>query len=161
MLGLLDTTYLITYAISMFFAGFIAERCNLRYFLTISMIVVGILNFLLGIIRYYEIHSLYYFLIMQFLSGVINTCGWPAVVAMMGNWFGSAKSGTIFGIWNAHTSLGNIVGSAVAGAFVDHDWALSFIVPGFMIIFSGIIIFIFLVPRNINDITDSINVSYN
>ena len=145
LLGLIDTTFLTSYACSMFFLGFVAERCNLRYFLTISMIVVGFLNCLLGITYYYNIHSLYYFMIVQALNGVVNTCGWPAVVAVVGNWFGSAKSGTIFGIWNAHTSFGNIAGAAVAGAFVDHHWGLSFIVPGLIIVFVGIIMFIFLV----------------
>ncbi len=29
----------------------------------------------------------------------------------MGNWYGKGKRGAVMGIWNAHTSLGNILGS--------------------------------------------------
>ena len=37
-LGMLDTTYLFSYAFFMFFSGFVAERMNLRYFLSLGMI---------------------------------------------------------------------------------------------------------------------------
>ena len=33
----------------------------------------------------------------------------------MANWFGKGKKGLIFGIWNAHTSIGNILGGILAG----------------------------------------------
>ena len=50
------------------------------------------------------------------------------------------------GLWNSHTSCGNILGALIAGAFVDSDWALSFIVPGAIIALMGLITFLFLVP---------------
>jgi sugar phosphate permease len=30
----------------------------------------------------------------------------------MSNWFGKKKRGLIFGLWNSHTSIGNILGKA-------------------------------------------------
>ena len=56
------------------------------------------------------------------------------------------RRGLVMGVWNAHTSLGNIFGGFIGGAFVDYDWALTFIVPAAMIAFVGIIVFIFLFP---------------
>lgn len=50
------------------------------------------------------------------------------------------------GLWNTHTSVGNIAGSAIAAAFVQESWGLSFIVPGVIIGGLGIIVFFFLVP---------------
>ena len=50
------------------------------------------------------------------------------------------------GIWNTHTSVGNIVGTAIAAAFVDHNWGLSFVVPGCLIAIVGILVYLFLVP---------------
>ena len=55
------------------------------------------------------------------------------MVTVVANWFGRSKKGLIFGIWNAHTSVGNILGSLIAGFFVEKDWALSFVVPGAII----------------------------
>lgn len=31
----------------------------------------------------------------------------------MGNWFGKKNRGLFLGIWNAHTSVGNILGTAI------------------------------------------------
>jgi len=63
----------------------------------------------------------------------------------MVNWF--ARRGLVMGLWNSHTSVGNILGSLVAGAFVERDWALSFIIPGLIIIIMALPVLLFLVPR--------------
>lgn len=57
MLGFLDSCYLFSYAFFMFFSGFLAERCNLRYFLSLGMILSGIATYLFGIAFYENIHS--------------------------------------------------------------------------------------------------------
>ena len=78
---------------------------------------------------------------MQVACGIFQATGWPGVVTVVANWFGRSKKGLIFGIWNAHTSVGNILGSLIAGFFVEGDWALSFIVPGAIIGAVGVIYF--------------------
>lgn len=49
------------------------------------------------------------------------------------------------GVWNSHTSVGNILGSLIAGVYVSSDWGMSFIVPGLIIASTGILCFFFLV----------------
>lgn len=49
------------------------------------------------------------------------------------------------GIWNSHTSVGNILGSLIAGVWVNQQWGLSFIVPGVITAAMGIITFLFLI----------------
>lgn len=147
LLGLLDSAFLFSYAIFMFFSGYVAERCHLRYFLSIGMLLSGIFAYLFGIAYYYEIHSLYFFLAIQIVSGIVQTSGWPAVVTCMGQWFDDSKNRDIvFGLWNSHTSVGNILGAAIAGWFVTVNWGLSFIICGSIIGFIGFLIFLFLVP---------------
>ena len=65
----------------------------------------------------------------------------------MANWFGKSKKGLIFGIWNSHTSLGNILGSIIAGLYVEENWGLSFMVPGMIIGAAGFFLWLFLVPE--------------
>ncbi|RWS25679.1 sugar phosphate exchanger 2-like isoform X2 [Leptotrombidium deliense] len=146
-LGFMDSCFLFSYAIFMFVSGFIAERCHLRYFLALGMIGSGIFTYLFGIAYYYDIHSIYYFAFVQIVCGAFQTTGWPAVVAAVGHWFGPHSSrGLIFGIWNSHTSFGNILGAWVSGIFVDENWGLSFIVPGIIVAVAGFLLFLFLVP---------------
>lgn len=146
MLGIMDSSYLFSYAFFMFFSGFVAERMCIRYFLSLGMLMSGFLTYLLGTAFYYDIHSFWFFFVIQVLSGLFQSTGWPAVVVAVARWFGPSSRGTIFGLWNAHTNLGNIVGAVVAGYFVEYNWGLSFIVPGAIISLVGFVIFLFLVP---------------
>lgn len=66
-------------------------------------------------------------------------------MSVVGRWFGKSKRGLIFGIWNSHTSIGNILGTLIAAHYVETDWSLSFIVPGFIMGVCGFIMFLFLI----------------
>ena len=48
-------------------------------------------------------------------------------------------------MWNAHTSVGNILGSAVAAACLSWGWGWAFLIPGAALAFTGVIIWLFLV----------------
>jgi sugar phosphate permease len=48
------------------------------------------------------------------------------------------------GIWNAHTSVGNISGSLIAAAMLKYGWSWSFAVPGIMIVLVGLSVFLLL-----------------
>ena len=50
------------------------------------------------------------------------------------------------GLWNSHTSVGNILGAVIPGLWADGPWGWSFIVPGIIIASLGVIVFFFLVP---------------
>ncbi|XP_034477043.1 glucose-6-phosphate exchanger SLC37A2 isoform X2 [Drosophila innubila] len=145
--GMLDSAFLFSYAIAMFASGFIAERVSLRYFLSMGMIMTGVFTYLFGLARTSNIHSLSYFIIVQIFAGIFQTTGWPGVVTLVGRWFGKKKRGLIFGIWNSHTSIGNILGTLIAAHYVEKDWALSFVVPGIIIGAVGFLLFLFLVDQ--------------
>lgn len=49
------------------------------------------------------------------------------------------------GVWNSHTSVGNILGSLIAGVWVNGQWGLSFVVPGIITAAMGVITFLFLI----------------
>ncbi|XP_076017490.1 glucose-6-phosphate exchanger SLC37A2 [Genypterus blacodes] len=150
--GVLDNSFLVAYAIGMFFSGIFGERLPLRYYLSIGMLLSGLFTVLFGLGYYWNIHSLWYYAFIQVMNGLVQTTGWPSVVTCVGNWFGKGKRGFIMGIWNSHTSVGNILGSLIAGVFVSSAWGMSFIVPGLIIASTGILCFFFLVekPEDVN-----------
>jgi OPA family glycerol-3-phosphate transporter-like MFS transporter 1/2 len=118
LLGEIDVAFLAVYSLGMFFAGHLGDRMDLRIVLTIGMIGTAIFTALFGAGYWLNIHSFYYFLVFQMISGLFQSSGWPSVVAVVGNWFGKSKRGLIMGIWNAHTSIGNISGSLLAAALL-------------------------------------------
>lgn len=144
LLGEIDLAFLGVYAIGMFFAGHLGDRVDLRILLTIGMIGTGLFTAAFGAGYWFNIHNFYYFLGMQMMAGLFQSSGWPSVVAVVGNWFGKSKRGLILGIWNAHTSVGNISGSLIAAAMLKYGWCWSFAVPGIMIALVGLTVFLFL-----------------
>lgn len=88
-----------------------------------------------------------FFRVTMVAAGVFQSTGWPSVVAIMANWFGKGKRGLVMGVWNAHTSLGNILGTVIAAACLQYGWGYAFIVPGLLICVMGLIVFGFLVVQ--------------
>ncbi|TKW40770.1 hypothetical protein SEVIR_1G267800v4 [Setaria viridis] len=159
LLGDVDLAFLAIYAIGMFFVGHIGDRVDLRNLLTIGMIGTGLFTAAFGAGYWLNIHNFYYFLGIQLIAGLFQSTGWPSVVAVVGNWFGKKKRGLIMGIWNAHTSVGNISGSLIAAALLKFGWGWSFVVPGVMIALVGLIVFLFLPsgPEAIGSEDDHLN----
>uniref|UniRef100_UPI00358E38CF glucose-6-phosphate exchanger SLC37A2 isoform X2 n=1 Tax=Myxine glutinosa TaxID=7769 RepID=UPI00358E38CF len=152
LLGALDYSFLGTYAIGMYFSGVIGERLPLRCYLAVGMLASGFFTALFGLGYFWNIHSLGFYIFVQLANGLVQTTGWPSVVACIGNWFGKGKRGLIMGVWNSHTSVGNILGSLVAGVWVTKAWGWSFVVPGIIIAVMGIFCWLFLIedPRDVD-----------
>ncbi|ERN01111.1 hypothetical protein AMTR_s00002p00199340 [Amborella trichopoda] len=143
-LGEIDVAFLSFYSLGMYVAGHLGDRLDLRLFLTIGMMGSGIFVGLFGMGYFWNIHSFVFYLLMQINAGLFQATGWPSVVAVIGNWFGKRKRGLIMGIWNAHTSVGNISGSLLAASVLQHGWGWSFILPGALIFCGGIMVYLFL-----------------
>lgn len=151
LLGKLDLAFLSAYSIGMYFAGHVGDRIDLRLFLVFGMMGSGIFTILFGLGYWLNLHVLWFFISVQIVCGLFQSIGWPCVVAIVGNWFGKAKRGLIMGIWNSHTSVGNIIGSIIASGILELGWGWSFVVPGTLVIFVGILVFLLLVvsPKDI------------
>ncbi|KAH7549674.1 hypothetical protein ACOSQ2_025694 [Xanthoceras sorbifolium] len=143
-LGEIDVAFLACYSLGMYVAGHLGDTLDLRLFLTTGMIGSGIFVGLFGMGYFLDIHVFGFYLVMQMLAGLFQATGWPSVVAVIGNWFGKRKRGLIMGVWNAHTSVGNISGSLIAAGVLDYGWGWSFIAPGLLIVMGGILVYLFL-----------------
>lgn len=144
-LGEVDLAFLAVYSMGMYFAGHLGDRLDLRMFLTFGMIGSGACVALFGLGYWWNIHHFSYYLVVQMMGGLFQATGWPSVVAVVGNWFGKSKRGLIMGIWNAHTSVGNICGSLIAASVLQYGWGWSFVLPGVLVAFIGVTVFMFLV----------------
>lgn len=143
-LGEIDIAFLGCYSLGMYVAGHLGDTLDLRLFLTTGMIGSGLFVGLFGTGYFFNVHVFGFYLIMQMVAGLFQATGWPSVVAVIGNWFGKRKRGLIMGVWNAHTSVGNISGSLLAASVLDYGWGWSFILPGAFIAMGGILVYLFL-----------------
>ncbi|XP_037646083.1 glucose-6-phosphate exchanger SLC37A1 isoform X3 [Sebastes umbrosus] len=147
LLGAMDYSFLCAYAVGMYLSGIIGERLPIRLYLTFGMLASGLFTCLFGLGYVYNIHNLGFYIFVQVANGLVQTTGWPSVVTCIGNWFGKGRRGLIMGLWNSHTSVGNILGSLIAGYYVSSNWGMSFIVPGIIIAVMGIVCFFFLIEH--------------
>ncbi|KAG9331089.1 hypothetical protein JZ751_020287 [Albula glossodonta] len=163
LLGAMDYSFLCAYAVGMYLSGIIGERLPIRLYLTVGMVTSGLFTCLFGLGYVYNIHSLGFYIFVQVANGLVQTTGWPSVVTCIGNWFGKGRRGLIMGLWNSHTSVGNILGSLIAGYWVSSNWGLSFIVPGLIIAAMGVVCFLFLIehPNDLKSISSQSAVNGN
>ena len=145
LLGVLDYSFLLTYAVAMFFSGAICDRTNLRCFLAVGTLASGGFMILLGLAYFLQVHTIVYFILVQIGNGVFQSVGHTGVFSANNHWFGKSGRGLILGIWNIHTPLGNILGSVIPGLWVGGDWGWSFLVPAFIMLIVAVLIFLFLV----------------
>nr|XP_020462267.1 glucose-6-phosphate exchanger SLC37A1-like [Monopterus albus] len=145
LLGAMDYSFLCAYAVGMYLSGIIGERLPIRLYLTVGMLTSGLFTCLFGLGYVYNIHSLGFYVCVQVrcTNRLINCFCQKS----HGNWFGKGRRGLIMGLWNSHTSVGNILGSLIAGYWVSSNWGLSFIVPGLIIAAMGVVCFLFLIEH--------------
>ncbi|KAH7306234.1 hypothetical protein KP509_22G002800 [Ceratopteris richardii] len=146
-LGELDVAFLATYAAGMYYAGTLADRLDVRKFLTFGMVSSGACVCLFGFGYFWNIHSFWYYFTVQVITGLLSSIGWPVVVAIVANWFEKTNRGLIMGVWNAHASIGNIVGSVVAAAVLRFGWGWSFLLPGISLMLCALVVYCFLVAH--------------
>ncbi|KAJ8379157.1 hypothetical protein AAFF_G00230690 [Aldrovandia affinis] len=163
LLGAMDYSFLCAYAVGMYLSGIIGERLPIRLYLTVGMVTSGLFTCMFGLGYIYNIHSLGFYIFVQVANGLVQTTGWPSVVSCIGNWFGKGRRGLIMGLWNSHTSVGNILGSLIAGYWVSTNWGLSFIVPGLIIAAMGVVCFLFLIehPNDLKSVSSQSTVNGN
>ncbi|NWI00907.1 G6PT2 protein, partial [Tichodroma muraria] len=152
LLGALDYSFLCAYAVGMYLSGLIGERLPIRYYLTGGMLASGLFTAMFGLGYFYNVHNLWFYIMAQIANGLVQTTGWPSVVTCIGNWFGKGRRGLIMGVWNSHTSVGNILGSLIAAYWVSTCWGLSFVVPGLVVAVMGVVCFLFLIehPKDVS-----------
>ena len=109
-------------------SGSVADRVDLRVFLTVGMLGSGLFTVMFGLAYRARVLSIWYFFCVQALTGLFHTTGWPGVLTVVANWFQNDRKGFTIGAWYSHASVGNILGAIIAGIFADDNWGLSFIV---------------------------------
>ncbi|KAJ0965975.1 hypothetical protein J5N97_027113 [Dioscorea zingiberensis] len=117
-LGELDLAFLSAYSAGMYLAGHAADRLDLRRFLAIGMLLSGLSCIAFGLGFFWDVHHLLFFIAVQIAGGLVQSIGWPCVVSVVGNWFG-VTPGADHGVWNSHTSFGNILGSVMASSVLE------------------------------------------
>ncbi|XP_075862772.1 sugar phosphate exchanger 3 isoform X2 [Microcebus murinus] len=141
-LGTLDTIFLFSYAVGLFISGIIGDRLNLRWVLSFGMCSSALVVFVFGTVtEWLHFYNKWLYCCLWIVNGLLQSTGWPCVVAVMGNWFGKAGRGVVFGLWSACASVGNILGACLASSVLQYGYEYAFLVTASVQFAGGIIIF--------------------
>ncbi|XP_044296977.1 sugar phosphate exchanger 3 isoform X2 [Varanus komodoensis] len=151
-LGTLDTIFLFSYAVGLFVSGIIADRLNMRWVLSFGMCSSALVVFVFGTLtEWLHFYNVWFYSFLWIVNGLLQSTGWPCVVAVMGNWFGKAGRGFVFGLWSACASVGNILGAFLASSVLQYGYEYAFLVTASVQFAGGVIVFFGLVisPKEI------------
>ena len=152
MLGLLDTLFLFCYSAGLYGSGWLADRHDLRVVSSIGLALSAALTALFGLGGLVGLRSLWYFALLWALNGLAQSTGWPANVAIMGNWFEGEGRGAVFGVWTANASFGNILGTGFILLLLhlvgdEEGWKLSLLFAGGLMLCQAVLVACFLRPH--------------
>uniref|UniRef100_A0A8C6Y8X1 Sugar phosphate exchanger 3 n=1 Tax=Naja naja TaxID=35670 RepID=A0A8C6Y8X1_NAJNA len=151
-LGTLDTIFLFSYAVGLFVSGIIGDRLNMRWVLAFGMCSSALVVFVFGTVtEWLHFYNKWFYCCLWIVNGLLQSTGWPCVVAVMGNWFGKAGRGFVFGLWSACASVGNILGAFLASSVLQYGYEYAFLVTASVQFAGGVIVFFGLVisPKEI------------
>lgn len=115
-LGIIGSALFFAYAFGRFTNGFLADRSNIKRFMSTGLLASSIINLILGF------NSLYFvFVVLWGLNGWFQSMGAATSIVGLSRWFGNSERGTYYGIWSTSHSSGNaityLLTSVIVGLF--------------------------------------------
>ncbi len=139
-LGVIGSALFITYAVGKLVNGFLADRSNIRRFLSIGLLISAIINLVLGLTTSFVV-----FLILWALNGWAQSMGAAPCVVSLSRWFGNKERGSFYGFWSSSHNIGEaltfIATSAIVASF---GWQWGFRGAGLIGLLGFAIIAIFM-----------------
>jgi phosphoglycerate transporter family protein len=135
-LGILGTVFYITYGLSKFGSGIISDRSNPRYFMSIGLILTGILSILFGMSS-----TILWFIVFWALNGWFQGFGWPPITKQLTHWYSKKERGRWWSICAISHNVGGAAIAILAGYFASLlGWRYAMYAPGVISIIAGLFI---------------------
>lgn len=142
-MGIIGSILLYTYAVGKFVNGFLADRANIRRFMSTALLLSAIVNLLFGFSNYFIM-----FAILWGFNGWFQSIGSAPSVVSICQWFSNKERGTRYGIWAGAHNIGEGL-TFVGTAFLisTFGWRWGFWGPGIACLFIATGMFFTLADR--------------
>ena len=110
-LGIVVTTFQLTYAVGQLAAGALGDRIGARRLLLAGMTATALLSFASGFVT-----SVTALGIIWAANGLAQATGWPAVVKTMTRWFPRENRGRVMGFWTTSYQAGDAIATWITAA---------------------------------------------
>lgn len=127
-IGLINSAFAISYGLSKFVLGTLADKSNVKKFLMLGLLASATVNIGLAFST-----QVWMFVILMIFNGIFQSMGAPACHIVIGKWFKKDQRGLVMSTWNtSHNIGGGLVGPLSAMAlftFGANNYKSLFLVP--------------------------------
>lgn len=125
-MGIIGAVLLYVYAFGKLINGFIADRANIRRFMSWALVCSAVVNLLFGATEWFIV-----FVVLWALNGWFQSIGSAPSVVSLCQWFSHRERGTRYGIWAGAHNIGEGLTFIGTALIVDHfGWRWGFWGPG-------------------------------
>ncbi len=129
-LGFLGTVMSLTYGVSKFTSGVLADRSNPRLFMSIGLFITGLMNICFGLSSTLTLFALFWG-----LNGWFQGWGWPPCARLLTHWYSQKERGTWWGGWNTSHNVGGFIIAFLAAYCAQiWGWRAAMYAPGIICI---------------------------
>ncbi|MGI9271846.1 MAG: MFS transporter [Woeseiaceae bacterium] len=141
-MGIIGAVLLYVYAFGKLTNGFLADRANIRRFMSWALAASAVANLLFGFTGWF-----WAFAILWALNGWFQSIGSAPSVVSLCQWFSQRERGTRYGLWAGAHNIGEGLTFIGTALIVEHyGWRWGFWGPGIVCLFIAVILF-----RNLAD----------
>lgn len=100
-LGIIGSCLFFVYAVGKLTNGFMADRSNVKRFMSTGLLCSAVINLLLGFTS-----SFYAFVFLWGMNGWFQSMGAASGVVSLSRWYDAKERGTYYGFWSASHNIG-------------------------------------------------------
>jgi len=139
-LGVIDTLYLVSYALGQFASGYLGDRVGAR-----RLIGYGLITSAAACAAFGASRMALSFAALFFVNGFAQATGWPGTTRAMAEWTTPKNRGTVMAFWCTCYQVGSIVATDFAAYLLHRSgWRSAFYGPAVWMLLVALAIFAFL-----------------
>jgi OPA family sugar phosphate sensor protein UhpC-like MFS transporter len=142
--GIIDSVWLVSYAIGKTVNGFLADRASVKRFFAGAMLISALANLAFGASTSFAV-----FVVLWAVNGWVLSAGVPLSGVVMARWFAPRELGTRYSIWSMAHPLGEgltfLCTARLVGAF--GSWRAAFFGPGLLGLVTAVVLYYVIVDQ--------------
>lgn len=139
-LGIIGSCLFFVYAVGKLTNGFLADRSNVKRFMSTGLLASALINLVLGFTE-----AFYAFAVLWGLNGWFQSMGAASGVVSLSRWFEPERRGTYYGFWSASHNIGEALTFISIALLVSaFGWRFGMIGAGLVGLLGFLMLWIFM-----------------
>lgn len=135
-IGIINTLFYLTYGISKLISGFISDRFNSRYLMSLGLIFTGICNIIISFTC-----NIKTILIFWIINAIFQAWGWPPITKQINYWYKKNTRGIIWSFCSISHNIGGAISPIIISYLsIEFGWRKTLIIIGLICIIFGFIL---------------------